>query len=675
MNTSGAGAREPSLLLAPAVHARGTVTLPGSKSISNRALLLAALAEGTTELDGLLDSDDTRVMRAALQTLGLDLRQTGEDSLSLDGAADWPNTQADLFLGNAGTAFRPLTAALAMMGGDYRLSGVPRMHERPIGDLVQALRGLGCEITYEGQEGYPPLRIGRGALDLSRPVRVRGSVSSQFLTALLMAAPIAARRAGQDVVIELDGPLISKPYILITLNLMERFGVRVRREGWERFTIPADACYRAPGRYRVEGDASSASYFLGLGAIAGGPVRIEGVGGDSIQGDVAFAEVVEAMGARVEREADALMVQGPVVARGERLKAFDRDFNLIPDAAMTAAVLALYADGPCRLRNIASWRVKETDRIDAMHAELARLGARVESDADSLTVHPLPADGWRAAEIRTYDDHRMAMCFSLAAFGPVPVTILDPDCVSKTYPDYFTDFRRLLSIDPLAQGAPVRTAPIITIDGPTASGKGTIAQRVAQALGWHVLDSGALYRLTALAVLREGGDGTDEAQAARLARHLDVRFEEGTVFMGNEDVGSQIRQETVGNLASRVAAWPAVREALLARQRDFRRAPGLVADGRDMGTVVFPDAPLKIFLDAGVEVRAQRRHKQLKDKGFSANLDGLLQDLRARDARDRGRAHAPLVAAADAVTVDSSHQGIDDVVRQVLDLWSARGPA
>ncbi len=675
MNTTGAAGREPSLCLAPAARARGTVTLPGSKSISNRALLLAALAEGTTGLEGLLDSDDTRVMRAALQGLGLELRPDGPERLSLDGAADWPQKQADLFLGNAGTAFRPLTATLAMMGGDYRLSGVPRMHERPIGDLVEALRGLGCEIEYEGQDGYPPLRIGRGRLDVRRPVRVRGSVSSQFLTALLMAAPIAARRAGHDVVVELDGPLISKPYILITLNLMERFGVRVRREGWERFTIPADARYRSPGRYRIEGDASSASYFLGLGAIAGGPIRIEGVGGDSIQGDVAFAEVVEAMGARVEREAGALTVRGRVVAAGERLKAFDRDFNLIPDAAMTAAVLALYADGPCRLRNIASWRVKETDRIAAMHAELARLGARVESDADSLTVHPLPPDGWRAAEIRTYDDHRMAMCFSLAAFGLVPVTILDPGCVSKTYPDYFTDFRRLLEAADPAGGAPARSAPVITIDGPTASGKGTIAQRVARALGWHVLDSGALYRLTALAVLREGGDGSDEAQAARLARHLDARFESDTVFLGGEDVGRLIRQEAVGNLASRVAAWPAVREALLARQQDFRRAPGLVADGRDMGTVVFPDAPLKIFLDAGVEVRAQRRHKQLKDKGFSANLDDLLQDLRSRDARDRGRAHAPLVAAADAVTVDSSHQGIDDVVRQVLDLWSARGPA
>ncbi|CAM5211867.1 Multifunctional fusion protein OS=Castellaniella defragrans (strain DSM / CCUG 39792 / 65Phen)OX=1437824 GN=cmk PE=3 SV=1 [Castellaniella denitrificans] len=399
------------------------------------------------------------------------------------------------------------------------------------------------------------------------------------------------------MVIELDGPLIEPDPI--TLNLIYAFGVRVRREGWERFTIAADARYRSPGRYRIEGDASSASYFLGLGAIAGGPVRIEGVGGDSIQGDVAFAEVIEAMGARVEREADALTVRGLAVAEGERLKSFDRDFNLIPDAAMTAAVLALYADGPCRLRNIASWRVKETDRIAAMHAELARLGARVESDADSLTVHPLRAADWRAAEIRTYDDHRMAMCFSLVVFGPGagdhPGSGLRQQDLSGLLRGFPPPARR-------APGAP-RAAPVITIDGPTASGKGTIAQRVARALGWHVLDSGALYRLTALAVLREGGDGADEAQAARLARRLDVRFEPDAILMDGEDVGALIRREEVGNLASRVAAWPAVREALLARQRDFRRAPGLVADGRDMGTVVFPDAPLKIFLDAGVEVR------------------------------------------------------------------------
>lgn len=434
----------PFLTLPPAVHARGVIALPGSKSISNRALLLAALSQGETELTGVLDSDDTRVMIAALRELGVALRAGETGAWHVAGMTAWPTRQADLFLGNAGTAFRSLTAALSLMDGDYRLSGVPRMHERPIGDLVDALRALGCVIDYEQQEGYPPLRLHGGDLQTKGPVRVRGSVSSQFLTALLMAAPLAAARLGQDVVIELDGPLISQPYILITLNLMARFGVTVQRDGWERFVISADAQYRSPGRYHIEGDASSASYFLGLGTIAAGPIRIQGVGQNSIQGDLAFAEVVQAMGARVDYEPDALVVHGCTVAKGERLQAFDRDFNLIPDAAMTAAVLALYADGPCHLRNIASWRVKETDRIDAMHAELTRLGARVESTADSLTVHPLPRDQWRSARIGTYDDHRMAMCFSLASFGPVPVTILEPDCVAKTYPAYFADFQSLL---------------------------------------------------------------------------------------------------------------------------------------------------------------------------------------------------------------------------------------
>ncbi|MBV6272233.1 3-phosphoshikimate 1-carboxyvinyltransferase [Alcaligenaceae bacterium CGII-47] len=433
-----------SLYLAPAVHAQGHVNLPGSKSISNRALLLAALAQGETRLEGVLDSDDTRVMLDALRQLGVQVDDSNPDLIRVQGASQWPVREAALFLGNAGTAFRPLTAALALMNGCYHLSGVPRMHERPIGDLVDALRGLGCVLSYEENPGYPPIQIQAGTPDASRPIRVRGSVSSQFLTALLMAAPVLASRQSRELVIELDGELISKPYILITLKLMACFGVEVRREGWTRFVIPAGAAYRSPGRYAIEGDASTASYFMALGAIAGGPIAVHGAGEQSIQGDIAFAQVLQDMGAQVDRQAHSITVRGPQVALGQRLKAFDQDFNLIPDAAMTAAVLALYADGPCRLRNIASWRVKETDRIDAMHAELSRLGARVESDADSMRIEPMRDEDWRAASIQTYDDHRMAMCFSLASFGPVPITILDPGCVSKTFPDYFSVFSQLV---------------------------------------------------------------------------------------------------------------------------------------------------------------------------------------------------------------------------------------
>jgi len=434
----------PSLCLPPVRTAQGDVRLPGSKSISNRVLLLAALSQGATRLTGLLDSDDTRVMLAALRQLGVVIEDTGPQEVLVRGEGGFPLGEGEFFLGNAGTAFRPLTAALAFHGGDYRLSGVPRMHERPIGDLVDALRQAGADVRYLGNEGYPPLAIGKGQIDVSRPVRVKGSVSSQFLTALLMAAPIHAARSGRAVSIEVDGELISKPYILITLNLMARFGVQVEREEWRRFTIPAAAAYRSPGAMEIEGDASSASYFMALGAIGGGPVVIRGVGADSIQGDIAFADTLEAMGATIQRFPDRLEARGVQVARGEKLKAFDQDFNLIPDAAMTAAALALYADGPCVLRNIGSWRVKETDRIQAMHTELAKLGARVESGPDWLKVWPVASAEWREATIATYDDHRMAMCFSLAAFGPVPVTIEDPGCVAKTFPDYFTVYQDLV---------------------------------------------------------------------------------------------------------------------------------------------------------------------------------------------------------------------------------------
>jgi 3-phosphoshikimate 1-carboxyvinyltransferase len=429
--------------LPAARHAQGTITLPGSKSISNRVLLLSALAEGDTRIDGLLQSDDTKVMLAALQQLGVHITTHAQDSVTVSGVAQFPVKDAALFMGNAGTAIRPLTAALAMMGGHYTLSGVPRMHERPIGDLVQGLQEMGAKVSYLGTPGYPPLEI-HAAKALSDRVRVQGSVSSQFLTAVLMAAPLAVTQSARALTIEVVGELISKPYIEITLNLMARFGVTVERRGWQEFVIQPGSRYRSPGQIFVEGDASSASYFLALGAIGGGPVRVEGVGAQSIQGDVAFADTIEAMGAKVTRDANAIEVTGINVASGARLKAFDLDFNLIPDAAMTAAALAVFADGPCTLRNIASWRVKETDRIHAMQTELRKLGAVVESGPDWLRVYPVASGHWQAAAIDTYDDHRMAMCFSLAAFGESAVRIMDPGCVSKTFPTYFDVYASLL---------------------------------------------------------------------------------------------------------------------------------------------------------------------------------------------------------------------------------------
>ncbi len=643
--------------LPPMLGAAGTVRLPGSKSISNRVLLLAALAEGETDIRDLLSSDDVDRMLDALRALGVPWRREG-DSLNyrVTGVGGpFPVKSADLFLGNAGTAFRPLTAALALSGGEYRLSGVPRMHERPIGDLVDALRQLGADITCTANEGYPPLHLKPAEIRPGGVVRVRGDVSSQFLTALLMALPLT----GVETTIEVVGELISRPYIAITLELMARFGVDVRREDWARFVVPGGARYRSPGTVYVEGDASSASYFLAAGAIGGGPVRVEGVGRDSIQGDVLFAEALQQLGARITMGDNWIESSAPVDGR---LRAFDLDLNHIPDAAMTLAVAALFADGPCTLRNIASWRVKETDRIAAMATELRKVGAEVEEGADYLRVSP-PAKLMPAA-IDTYDDHRMAMCFSLVSLGACRVRINDPKCVNKTFPEYFAAF-----------GSVARPVPVVAIDGPSASGKGTVAAQAAAALGWHYLDSGSLYRLVALAAMRAGVSLDDEVALGPIAAALPAQFAEGRVWLEGNDVTEAIRSEACSVGASRVAVLPAVRDALFDRQRDYRVGPGLVAEGRDMGSVIFPDAPVKIFLTASVEARADRRYKQLMEKGLPANMQSLLQDLRERDARDAARTVAPLQKLPDAALLDTTSMDVGAAVAFVLDLVRGRGLA
>ncbi len=659
----------PFLDIPPLASAGGTVRLPGSKSISNRVLLLAALSEGHTDVADLLDSDDTQVMLNALRQLGCQIEPQPDGALRVHGlGGQLPVRQAQLFLGNAGTAMRPLTAALALLasthGAEFELSGVPRMHERPIGDLVDALRQLGCAVDCLGQEGYPPLKLGTGspeALRLAEPIRVRGDVSSQFLTALLLALPLVAQQ--QAIVIDVVGELISRPYIEITLNLLARFGVQVQRDGWQRFTIPAGSRYRSPGRIPVEGDASSASYFIALGAIAPGAqgITIEGVGLSSIQGDIRFIEAARLMGAEITGEANRLHIR-----RGTwPLQAIELDCNHIPDAAMTLAVMALYANGTTTLRNIASWRVKETDRIAAMANECRKLGATVEEGSDFIRITPPTV--WRAASIHTYDDHRVAMCFSLAAFNPadLPVRIEDPKCVGKTFPDYFETLFEVCS-------TPTQAIPVICIDGPTASGKGTLASEVAQRLGYHLLDSGALYRATALAAQDAGVSLDDEPALARLAAQLPLAFRDHKVFLGGRDITDPLRLESTGGMASKVSQHLAVRSALHALQQSFRRLPGLVADGRDMGTVIFPDAALKVFLTATAEQRAERRHKQLISKGIAANIDDLLEDLRVRDLRDSSRTHAPLKPAEDALKLDNSELGIEQSVQVVMGWWQGK---
>ncbi|WP_277957165.1 bifunctional 3-phosphoshikimate 1-carboxyvinyltransferase/cytidylate kinase [Candidatus Nitrotoga sp. HW29] len=636
--------------LPPMLSAQGTVRLPGSKSISNRMLLLAALSHGVTEIHDLLHSDDTEHMLTGLRTLGVSVEALGGHAYRVRGCAgNFPVKDARLFLGNAGTAFRPLTAVLALVGGHYQLSGVPRMHERPIADLVDALRELGADIRYIGTEGFPPLEIHPATLLNGSRIAVRGDVSSQFLSALLMALPLMPNAT----TVEVKGELISKPYVEITLAMMARFGVQVVRDGWSSFTVSMGSRYIAPGLIHVEGDASSASYFLAAGVIGGGPVRVEGAGHDSIQGDVRFVEALQLMGARIAMGSNWMEARAP---ENGRIKGIELDCNHIPDAAMTLAVCALFADGVTTLRNIASWRVKETDRIAAMAAELRKFGATVEEGADFIRIMPpqslilAPQDS-----IDTYDDHRMAMCFSLAAFSQTGVRINDPQCVAKTFPDYFECFASV-----------VNAVPVIAIDGPSASGKGTVAQLVAVRLGFHYLDSGALYRLLALVAQQHGVALDAEDQLADLAARMEIRFEGLDSWLDGVRVTDELRSEQSAAAASRVAIFPAVRTALLGKQHAFRRAPGLVADGRDMASVVFPDAALKIFLTASAEVRAERRYKQLMEKGMSANIPDLLEKIRTRDESDSQRSVAPLQQMLGASLLDTTDLTIEQAVQEVL---------
>ncbi|EAA5044495.1 3-phosphoshikimate 1-carboxyvinyltransferase [Salmonella enterica subsp. enterica serovar Hvittingfoss] len=421
-----------SLTLQPIARVDGAINLPGSKSVSNRALLLAALACGKTVLTNLLDSDDVRHMLNALSALGINYTLSADrtrcDITGNGGPLRAPGA-LELFLGNAGTAMRPLAAALCLGQNEIVLTGEPRMKERPIGHLVDSLRQGGANIDYLEQENYPPLRL-RGGF-IGGDIEVDGSVSSQFLTALLMTAPLAP----EDTIIRVKGELVSKPYIDITLNLMKTFGVEIANHHYQQFVVKGGQQYHSPGRYLVEGDASSASYFLAAGAIKGGTVKVTGIGRKSMQGDIRFADVLEKMGATITWGDDFI-----ACTRGE-LHAIDMDMNHIPDAAMTIATTALFAKGTTTLRNIYNWRVKETDRLFAMATELRKVGAEVEEGHDYIRITP-PAK-LQHADIGTYNDHRMAMCFSLVALSDTPVTILDPKCTAKTFPDYFEQLARM----------------------------------------------------------------------------------------------------------------------------------------------------------------------------------------------------------------------------------------
>ncbi|MDN7127292.1 3-phosphoshikimate 1-carboxyvinyltransferase [Pseudidiomarina sp. 1APR75-15] len=410
---------------------QGTVDLPGSKSIANRALLMAALGDGTTELNHLLRSDDTARMLEALAALGVGIEELSATCVRVRGCGGrWPKQPEQLYLGNAGTAMRPLTAVLAATStAPVLLTGDARMQERPIGDLVDALREGGATVRYQQQPGYPPLVLEQALR--GGEIHVDGSASSQYISALLMALPLLPN----DSHLILTGTVVSWPYIELTLAMLRDFGITVEQHGKQGFSIAGRQRYQSPAAYWIEGDASAASYWLGAGVLGGGPLRIEGIGRKSIQGDIAFIDYLQQMGGRITVHDEYVEVNGG------QLRGIDADLNAIPDAAMTFATLALFAKGRTAIRNVANWRIKETDRLHAMATELRKAGAQIEEGADYLIIDP-PAQ-IQHAQIKTYDDHRMAMCFSLLGFSAAGVTIEDPDCCAKTYPDYFSELARV----------------------------------------------------------------------------------------------------------------------------------------------------------------------------------------------------------------------------------------
>ena len=642
-----------SIVLNAPFGAGGKLSVPGSKSISNRALLLAALSIGQTELKGLLHSDDTNVMIDALRALGVDIDIAGDITRVSGCSGAFPRIKADIFLGNAGTAVRTLVPVLALGSGEYTIRGVPRMHERPIGDLVEALLGIGAVIHYEDRKTFLPLRIKKSEkLDFSQPIVVNGNISSQFLTGLLLALPLA----GQRVTVKINGVLVSKPYVQLTLNLMDSFGIKVTNDNWEQFEIEGGQYYSGPKRYEVEGDASSASYFFAAGMLGGGPVLVKNVIRDSIQGDIQLLDVLSGIGATVGWTDQGLSV---AMDNNSPIQAFDLDLNHIPDAAMTLAIIALFADGPCRLRNIGNWRVKETDRLFAMTTEMRKLGVNVIESPDGLEIEP-PKYFNEGVAIDTYDDHRMAMCVSLISFAGVNITINDPKCVHKTFPDFFAKMESVLQ------------APVVTIDGPSGSGKGTVARQVAERLEFSYLDSGALYRAVGLFYLNAGGsiNLTDPRSVEALMQKIRIDVSGEKVLMNGEDVTQRIREEEVSMAASKVAKNEVIRGCMYDIQRSVRHAPGLVADGRDMGTTVFPNAQLKIYLTASLEERARRRYAQLVESGERVKMKSVAAEMAKRDSEDASRSSSPMRQAESAIEIDSTGKSIDEVVQIVCNAFT-----
>ncbi len=661
--------------------ASGEVYLPGSKSISNRVVLLSALANKKIEIINFLESEDTAVMLAIMDQLGVRYEksnilskenntETNVPILTVHGIGDRlvnlfeSPKKLKIFVGNSGLTIRtiiPIFVALLSKNSNcpsIEIDGVERMRQRPIGSLVESLKKIGAKISYMGNFGFPPLMIYPSDTYPVKEINVSSLESSQFLTGLIQSAPLLGKTWKSPVIIKTNQEIPSRPYIDLTIKILKKFGVKVFETKKGVFKVDSFDL-DSPTKFVIEGDASSASYFLASGVLGNGPIKLHGLGLKSIQGDIRIAEILEKMGAKV------LMSENSIeISKIRPLKGLTVDCKNIPDASMVLVTCALYAEGNTKLINIGSWKIKETDRFEAMKEGVIKLGGKVFFGNDWIEVEP--PKKLKTAYIKTYNDHRIAMSFSLASFSHSgdknnierEVFFDNPECVEKTYPDYFDEFSRICS----------QAVKVITIDGPTASGKGTIAQRVSDELGFNVLDSGCFYRVLALTSLQENIADNDQLSLAKCANRLKVDFIEEKVFVGNSDVTKKIREEHIGIRASKISIFVSVRKALLKVQRDFARTPGLVADGRDMGSIVFPNAFLKVFLSADEKIRAKRRYKQLIQKEIPCKLNDLLQEIKQRDYRDYNRKSGSLNLAKEvcSIHIDTSLKSIDEVVQIII---------
>ncbi len=616
---------------------QGRVNVPGSKSIANRALVCAALADGESAIVGAPTGDDTHAMIDGLRALGAGIAQQGA-TLVITGGIRFGSGDCVLDVHASGTTMRFLTAVAALTGRSVTLDGVARMRERPIGPLGAALRTLGVEVTYPGDGGYPPLTI-RGPIR-GTIVAIDASLSSQFVTALMLIGPMLP----EGLTLRLQGETASLPYLRTTSEVMAAFGATA--------TLTAGSALVAPGGYRathymVEPDASSAVYPWVGAAMTGGEVVVERLPAASTQADMGVLAVLERMGATIGHDPELVVRGAPGGLRG-----VDADLSGCPDGALALAVAASGAKGKSRFTGLATLRVKETDRLEALRAELTKVGADVTVHADSIEITPRPLAG---AEIQTYDDHRMAMSFALLGLTTPGVLILDPGCVAKTWPSFWEAFDAMTRPPNLA---------VIAIDGPAGTGKTTVASAVAEALGGTRLDTGAFYRAATLLALRSAIDPSDGAAIADRLTEAALDYSGGVMHLDGEDVSEGIRSPAVNAAVSVVAAHPEVRSQLVAHQRRWidHEDGVVVVEGRDIGTVVFPDAGLKVYLDAMPEVRAARRAGEVGTNAVE-ELDRLL----SRDEIDSTRDASPLRAADDAWILDTSALSVDEVVRAIVE--------